>query len=493
MFSRGFKKLGSGYRVLSELRKAGLEIREPFYHATGYSGGARILSSGFKAKAGGEGNDAYYDNALCFTRNFEYTQEKLFGNSDIIFVLDRAELKTRYKVYPYNYFQIGSIAKSLENMRGKEEASLYLKYQRGIPRRELFKAFLDSKVDLAGLDSLSDGELLERYGSEFKEKVDEFKKLTIKAKGMAAWEFEERVSRTSLLDGTGAETVIPPKYIKAILVYSYRVLENLFKGHMGEWPVVLFYNKAKNIYTVVDELDDVFSKVELGSIEDLSLKNKLDLASASSTSSKPELIKSLILDGNPRVIETLLNHLDLDVWTSEVIGLVIDRADIDLLETIFRSKGGKREVFDLVLDKLLFELGWRLLSGDYIDLICDIVKSPYSSREDVVELLSYFKELDYLAIALSYWPAEYLDLAVDRILELDGFAKGWGIDTQAALRKIIRSKGFNAGMKSKIRRSLDVDGLKEFYEDVVKNGGRGEVIAEILEAFGISVETPLKR
>ena len=53
------KKVANSFLVLRALKGAGVGVREPFYHTTSYSNALKILATGFKAKAGGKGNDAY--------------------------------------------------------------------------------------------------------------------------------------------------------------------------------------------------------------------------------------------------------------------------------------------------------------------------------------------------------------------------------------------------------------------------------------------------
>lgn len=87
--------------------QAGLHVTQPLFHGTKLSNALKVTKEGFKARAGGPGNDSYYDNAVSFTRDLQYA--KSFGetgSSDVIFVVDENQLKNKFKTYAYDYNEV---------------------------------------------------------------------------------------------------------------------------------------------------------------------------------------------------------------------------------------------------------------------------------------------------------------------------------------------------------------------------------------------------
>ena len=86
--------------------RLGVFISQPLFHSTGFSKFQKISESGLKAKAGGPYNDAYHDNAVCFTRNvdFLYNNIDFFGAAQVVIVLDGVELGNKFKKYPFDYY-----------------------------------------------------------------------------------------------------------------------------------------------------------------------------------------------------------------------------------------------------------------------------------------------------------------------------------------------------------------------------------------------------
>lgn len=93
------------FNLKGALANKGIELRSPIFHATDISTARKILQTkGFHARAGGPGNDAYLDNAVCFTRDWDYALKGIFGGSQVIFILDKTELRAAgFKVYPFDY------------------------------------------------------------------------------------------------------------------------------------------------------------------------------------------------------------------------------------------------------------------------------------------------------------------------------------------------------------------------------------------------------
>lgn len=94
------------FNIKKTLAENGININSPLFHSTEYASAAKITQEGFKARAGGVGNDAYYDNSVCFSRSFEYLSgSTMFGGSDkIIFILDANRLK-QFKQYAIDWYE----------------------------------------------------------------------------------------------------------------------------------------------------------------------------------------------------------------------------------------------------------------------------------------------------------------------------------------------------------------------------------------------------
>ena len=93
------------FNLKKELAQQDIHLASPIFHATSYKNAFGILNTGFKAREGGKGNDAYYDNAICFTRDLNYLlSNSFFGGTQAILVLDKNELKAAgFKVYPFEF------------------------------------------------------------------------------------------------------------------------------------------------------------------------------------------------------------------------------------------------------------------------------------------------------------------------------------------------------------------------------------------------------
>lgn len=239
------QKESTASNLLKALKRDGISVREPFYHSTNHNKGLSILKSGFKAKAGGPGNDAYYDNAVCFTRNFAYTQKGVFGRAEIIFILDKAELKQRYKIYPYNWFYTVKMSKDLPD----DEQELFYAWIRGTQKEKLLSLY----KELMGFDS-DDEFISNTVKRNFEYLLKKFRNLGNKEKNSDFWEFEERVSTSNPLTGGIKETIISPKYIKAVLIYDMRAVDDI--RSISNIPII-FYNAQKSGYYPIHEKNDL--------------------------------------------------------------------------------------------------------------------------------------------------------------------------------------------------------------------------------------------
>ena len=97
-------KRSSYFALKNVLKEQGVAVSEPLFHATSFTNAPSIIQTGFKARAGGPHNSGYYDNAVCFSRNLNYILKGLFGGAQVIFIVDRRELKAAgFKTYAFDY------------------------------------------------------------------------------------------------------------------------------------------------------------------------------------------------------------------------------------------------------------------------------------------------------------------------------------------------------------------------------------------------------
>ena len=92
----------AAYFSLKHLLPAGIE--HPVFHSTSFTNAEKILSEGFKARAGGTHNDAYHDNSVCFSRDLCFSEKDQFGGGQVIFVLDLNKLKHKFKTYSTDWY-----------------------------------------------------------------------------------------------------------------------------------------------------------------------------------------------------------------------------------------------------------------------------------------------------------------------------------------------------------------------------------------------------
>lgn len=99
-------KTAHGFTLLRALKEEGIHITNPLYHSTSPNKIQSILTSGVRARAGGPHNDAYWGNAICLSRNLEFLKYTTpFGGGQVILVLDKAALQSKFKVHPYDWYE----------------------------------------------------------------------------------------------------------------------------------------------------------------------------------------------------------------------------------------------------------------------------------------------------------------------------------------------------------------------------------------------------
>lgn len=398
-------KESTAHLLLHTLKRNNINIQQPFYHATSLENGLRILSQGFRAKAGGPGNDAFYDNAVCFTRNFDYTQEDVFGDSQLIFVLDRNELKQRYKIYPYNWFFIQEKANSLPPI----DKALFKAWIKGESRSNLIK-ILRQEDPTFRVTSFTDQEVaaaLDNY-------IQKFKKFENTEKQEFTWEFEERVSTSNPLTDGIKETHIPPSYIKAILIKSYAKADQYF-GNVKDLSIpVFYYNYKKKEYHRLNNITDFVRLPK----EILSINEKIELASNKKTS--PAILKKLFetnidnvslitaLANNPNTPSEVLaglagasqfgnrdivNILDHRNATSEVVGILWENHKEEILSNTYalavliENPHTSPEILEEIADnKLNTYTGVKLLTSDKLPSnVRESLEPKYFTAENILE------------------------------------------------------------------------------------------------------------
>lgn len=202
-------KIGHWAQLKQILTKVGVNISQPLYHGTTFTKAQSIISGGFKALAKeykpSQDDDAFQNNAVCFTRNLEFAKGSTFGASPsyVTFILDANDLKHHYKLYSYDWME--------QNNAYREE-------------------YTD-----------------EEDGGYIRKNPDKF-------------EYEERVSRTPMTSENVSrlnsaddlcliETVIPARYIKAALL-KYEYYTPAIEGKLGNIPIIL---KVGNTYVLPDD------------------------------------------------------------------------------------------------------------------------------------------------------------------------------------------------------------------------------------------------
>lgn len=99
------RKISNYMKVKLLLSSLGVDISKPLFHSTSLNNFKSIAKGGLRARAGGPGNDAYDDNAVCFSRNLDFLLNvNFFGSGQVILVYDYKELRTKFKSYPIDYY-----------------------------------------------------------------------------------------------------------------------------------------------------------------------------------------------------------------------------------------------------------------------------------------------------------------------------------------------------------------------------------------------------
>ena len=295
-------KLGTGAKLQNTFRRYGLHIQEPLYHATSLRTCPLILEQGFRSKVAGGANDAYYDNALCFTRAFSYTLKDVFGSSEVVFVVDKKELKSRYKIYPYNwyysiriknlfnyddiydYLMQNSFSLNSETEKLLEDLVSESKHQlnREWLHKHSFKSIFRNIIRDRCLEDEEGVRYTDRYCGEsydilrrglesyFKNYEKNYSHTENKPFN-EHWEYEDRVSITARGSDSERETVIPRRYIKAILIKRPNILKRYVSSIYDNYRdiPVFYYNPTINFYDLLtpESLEKVKGLLNLSQAE----------------------------------------------------------------------------------------------------------------------------------------------------------------------------------------------------------------------------------
>lgn len=195
-----YNKTANTYSLQRALKKEGISIPFPLYHSTSAKFVESILTSGLKARAGGPKNDAYWGNAICLSRNLDFLlTDPNFGAAGVILVLDRNEIKNKFKTHAYDYFH------DRDSLPGLQKGRFYTKHR-------LF---------------------------EFEERVTDKKKSPSQTEDIKD------------LGETGdyclpKEVVIAPKYIKAVVITQSVYLSNYEYWDELDSHIHVFIRKGKN-------------------------------------------------------------------------------------------------------------------------------------------------------------------------------------------------------------------------------------------------------
>lgn len=214
------------------LQEKGVRINTPLFHASPQYSAYKIIAEGFKARAGGPGNDAYHDNAVCFTRNLSFSKTGTFG--DVVFVVDERDLKNRFKTYTYDWV-------ALKDTAEERKHPAYFEYETRVSRTP---GSFDVNTP-EGKDEPAE---------------DEFCLI---------------------------ETVISPRYIKAALIPYNKKLDykEFIEQEQGKFP--MFYMTRKG-YIPVDDADSDASVLEV--VKSYSRKEALKEVGMTTN---PQLLKAL--------------------------------------------------------------------------------------------------------------------------------------------------------------------------------------------------------
>lgn len=308
----------SHYASLKQILSAeGIHIYQPLFHATSFANASHILQEGIKAKAGTTYDDAYHDNAVCFTRNLGYVLEGIFG--PVVFILDERELSTRFKTYAYDYNQV-QYGHMPHNKRKHPEEYEY-----------------ETRV------SVTPG----KY---------------------------KHTPNSADFCLTNSETKIPPRYIKAVLIKRLEQKKALLEKLEGTGlPVILYYrnkyhtlaemkaarlaltpNKLKETsfqeksQIAIDTLTppDILVQLANGKSGTFQEKEKLRYLVAKNESAPPELLDDLArFNTHPDLVDRVLNNKSTAVPTLEYILLNHRIESASALATLAKREDITRDMF----------------------------------------------------------------------------------------------------------------------------------------------------
>lgn len=371
------------------LRKIIRDVHYPMFHSTRISNARKILDSGFNSKAGR--GDANADNAICFTRDLDFTNSSIFGQ--VTFVVDRQELKQKYRIYSYDWVYkslirreihldqrndilVGIMDMVLEKWIHNKSSNTILKELETSEKYIKDILVLDeSEEDIE--ESLCDA-IKQEYGFERCYTFEDVSKkihtqLTSYAKHItntlstSGDEFEERVSLSPMGVEGKKVTVIPSKYIKYVIITKkahYEALKDMdFK--------FIFADYKHNIFKLITDEKDIDEK---------------------------PAINNLILEKYPEVA---------DYDNSELLGFLANK-DLKLVKQLLDQKI-KVHAFTLMSN---ISNAIQLRQYNYAALLIEYYGALRSDNILEMFIRSYEKEPDFFESPRTMLP-ELLDAAIE--------------------------------------------------------------------------------
>ena len=331
-------KIAHWAQLKTVLADAGINIGTPLFHSTSLANAKKIVATGFKAQAGGEHNDSYWDNAVCFTRNLDFAKAEMFGDSQAIFIMDANQLKSRFHTYSYDWHDIN-----------KDEIS---QYTRKSPQHFEYE------------------ERVSVEPSKFKTKRD-----------MANSE-----------DGFCLMgTVIKPSYIKAVLVHKIR----------ESFPDIPTFYYKNNRYLPMDAMESHVDKLTTGELTDLAeITQDQKLLEELANSTEYFVQQAVLL--NPHVTDPIIEQLypTASVHTKGQMAavttnpLLMDKlADEKQNSTLLKELAKNPHVSTEILDKI-FRNGYDKILKNVDWLIASNVSKHKNTSPYVLEELSHYGDPD---------------------------------------------------------------------------------------------------
>lgn len=207
------------------LANEGVRIQSPLFHATTEDSSLTIVKEGINARRtnANPDKDGFIDNAVCFTRNLDYVKSGLFGH--VIFIMDEKELKNIFKTYTYDN-----------------------RYKHQVKRK--LEAPVSDRMEFETRVSLSPGK------------------------------FNPNADAYCLFEKT---TIIPPKYIKAMLIVVS--LNKEYVSHMVSTGIPVFLYSG-NKYFTTDTTQQRYSSDSIIDTSTLSFSELVNYAEDTGTPTK---------------------------------------------------------------------------------------------------------------------------------------------------------------------------------------------------------------